>query len=446
MKNAKKNLTGKIGKIFLILILLSTVFCFGKTAKAQQGPSDNLRILYQGTLNNTDGSPVPDGKYNMRFVIYDDEEQGNALWEEDQAFYDNVFIKDGKFKIILGRKNNINLNFSQPVYWLGIRTGNLNETDLVIWNEEIKPRKKVISLSQILKEEGMENLEEDGLSEEEWGTIFDLLEKKMEGQPDLVVLLNTKDFLNNNNTSSESSSKLAGVLKSLINFISGKISQIFEEISKIREKIEGISLKLEGITSVLGEMSFKIDALYKILVQDKGLAPQGSESVFYQSKKTERMIFKTGENSLRVFDQSVQEDSLIFISFLEDPGSNWWISEKVPGYSFDISLKEPAQKDLMFDFWIINEEKKDNPEFLTSTAAQPAEILIASSSQVLVPTENSSGTEPEAKEQAQNQEASQTQETIQSVPSEQAPASSGEPIAPTETPAESDEEAANPES
>lgn len=359
MEKKENNFIKIIQGTVLILILLGTSLLLTKTIKAQESGNNlsELRILYQGILNNSDGTLAQDQRYNVKFKIYDDKETGNVLWEEEHAFYDAVFVKDGKFKIILGRKTPLNLNLNQPSFWLGLAIGKLDEENNIKWEEEMKPRKLIISLSELLKEEGLEALEQDGLTEEEWNTIFDLIDKKFGDQPDLVVLFDTSQLKNLGTVGGQTSSKLFDVLKDLITFISDKISQILEEVSKIRDKIELISVKLEGMSSILADMKFKIDTLYNILVVDKGLAPvQPEKETNYSEQRIERMIFKGGESSLRIFNDKVKENSLIFISFLEDPGESWWISEKVPGYSFVVSFKSPREKDLVFDYWILNEE------------------------------------------------------------------------------------------
>ncbi|PIR71598.1 MAG: hypothetical protein COU43_01745, partial [Candidatus Nealsonbacteria bacterium CG10_big_fil_rev_8_21_14_0_10_37_25] len=111
--------------IFLTIILLIGDFCFAKIVNAQEGPENlsNLRILYQGQLSDSEGNPIADGKYNIRFRIYDEEEWGNILWQEEYTFYNAISVKEGQFKIILGRENPINLNLDEAPFWLGISIG-----------------------------------------------------------------------------------------------------------------------------------------------------------------------------------------------------------------------------------------------------------------------------------------------------------------------------------
>ena len=342
--------------LLLIISLLGAGFCFPRLVKAQEELS-NLRILYQGNLSDSEGNPVEDGRYNIRFRIYDVQEEGDILWLEEYTFYNAIFVKDGQFKIILGRTDSIHLNLDQPSFWLGITIGNSTDEGEITWNEEMKPRKRIITLSELLKEEGLSQLEEDGLTEEEWEIIFQLIEEKLKTQPDLVILFNIEQLKETGTEIvGDFGSKLFDVLKNLINFIS-------EKLSEIGEKIDNVLTKLEDMSSILADMKQKIDVLYDVLVVDKGLAPveieteqmeDSSEGINYSKQKIERLIFREGETSARISNQLIEKESLIFVSFLDEPTSSWWISEKIPGYSFTISLKEPASQDLRFDYWILD--------------------------------------------------------------------------------------------
>jgi hypothetical protein len=241
---------------------------------------------------------------------------------------------------------------------LEIAVGSPIENNEIIWDIGVKSRKKIISLSDLLKEEGLDYLKEDGLTEKEWESIFQLLEEKLGKQPEMVFLFDLEQLGTGGNSFS---SQLSIILKNLINFLSEKISEMGNKLLEIGEKIDEVSTKLEGITLTLLNIGEKIDRLYQVLVIDRGLDSEGllSESngiKKYTAQKFERLIIKKEESSIRIFNQSIETESLIFVSFLDDPGCSWWISEKVPGSSFDISLKEPASQDLRFDYWILDEE------------------------------------------------------------------------------------------
>jgi hypothetical protein len=349
-----------IVSFLLIIVLLGGTFYFSESATAQEEVSD-LRILYQGNLSDSEGNPVEDGKYNMRFAIYDSETEGNILWQEEHTFYNTIFVKDSQFKIILGRMVSVNLDLDQGPFWLGVAVGQETEEGKIVWDIGMEPRKKIVSLSDLLKEEGLGSLREDGVTEEEWEVIFQLIEEKLGEQPDLVVLFNLEQIEEAASGGSvDSNFQLFNVLKNLINFIS-------EKLSEIGEKINEMLVRLDEIVSALSNIGNKIDVLYQVLVIDKGLAPAEnlsvpSEGTIYANQKVERLIFRKGETSIRISNQAIKEESLIFVSFLDDPGDGWWISEKVPGHSFTISMGDPAPQDLRFDYWVLDEEGVQQPE------------------------------------------------------------------------------------
>jgi len=352
-----------IVSIALIVSLLGSGLCAPFAINAQNDV-DNLRILYQGILNDSDGLPVEDGNYNIKFTIYDSEEKV-ILWEEKFTFYNAVFVKEGKFKVVLGRENSIQLNLDESPFWLSLAIGELTEEKEIIWGEEIKPRKKIMTLPEFLKEEGLEYPDMDSLTEEEWQSLFKTIEERIEGKPNLILLFNIEDLIKME-ASNGLGSTVSGVLQNLMELIVEKLSEIMNNILEIRNKIGEISLTLEKIILILNDIKYKVDTIYQVLVVDKGLAPsqeagpgfipqpKSETPKEHRGQKVERLVFKKGESLIRVFDDSVKEESLVFVNFIDAPKSDWRISEKIPGYSFNINLDEPAYKDLLFDYWIIN--------------------------------------------------------------------------------------------
>jgi cysteine-rich repeat protein len=79
-------------------------------------------------------------------------------------------------------------------------------------------------------------------------------------------------------------------------------------------------------------------------------------------------------NECVVINSLVEEDCKIFISFASDTGGRtWYISEKIPGYGFKLSLNYPASKPLKFDYWIVLVEDQDNEQgAMTNGQFQPA--------------------------------------------------------------------------
>ena len=422
-----------ITNLLLVISLLGAGFCFSKPISAQvetntqedtggiqeeteeetspqeePEPPKNLRILYQGDLADAEGNPIEEGRYNMRFGIYDVAEEGNILWEEEYIYYNAISIKDGQFKIILGRTNPIELDLSQGSFWLGVTIGTVTEEGEISWDKEMEPRKRIIALSKLLEEEGL--LEKEELTDKKWEEILQLIKEKLGEQPDLVILFDLEQFgeIGAEEVPGGFSSTLFNLLQNLINFISEKLSEIKDRISEIGEKVDIVLLKLEGIGSVLADIKYKIDVLYDILVVQKGLGsaqiPETSlEEMNYNKQKVESLILKEGETSVRIFNQLVKEESLIFVSFLDEPGSSWWIAEKIPGHSFTISLQEPAPQDIRFDYWILDEEEvkeqTSSPAALPSAGQPEEEIIPAEEQEEQPPVEQPPAEQPSEEEQ-----------------------------------------------
>ncbi len=76
-------------------------------------------ITYQGVLDQTNGTPVPDGFYTLKFTLYNGpNSNAAALWTETQS----VAVIKGLFNAILGSVNPIPLQFGREL-WLGKTVG-----------------------------------------------------------------------------------------------------------------------------------------------------------------------------------------------------------------------------------------------------------------------------------------------------------------------------------
>lgn len=101
-------------KHYLLISLL--ILGFVLTAQAQYPHI----ISYQGMLYGTNEQPVEERNYKMVFTIYDEPENGNALWTET---FNEVLVAGGQFSVYLGGTNPIELPFDHP-YFLGIKVEN----------------------------------------------------------------------------------------------------------------------------------------------------------------------------------------------------------------------------------------------------------------------------------------------------------------------------------
>ena len=398
---------------FLVLSFLINGFLFSQPINAQEESSSssspdsfsNLRILYQGKISDSEGNLVKDGKYDMRFGIYDSETGGNILWREEYTFYNAVFVKDGQFKVILGGVNPISLNFKKGPFWIGVMVGTEKGEGEITWDIGTEPRKKIITLSEFLGKKE--------LTEEEWKNVSSLIKEKLGDQSNLVILVDLGQVKNETAGQVTSfGSQLYDILQNFINFISQKISEIGEGINKILAKLEEIS-------SSLIKVAKKVDVLYKVLIVDKNLVPKElpqpspDEGASYTKKEVENLIFKEGETSIKIFNQTIKKESLISISFLDNPGSTWWISEKVPGHSFTISLKEPAFQDLKFNYWILNKESSEekNQPSPISPEKPPSGEGVFSEPEITSPESTSPPSESEATSSNSGETSSETTST-----------------------------------
>ncbi len=103
-------------KTFLSSFFLLT---FANTILVAQIPR---KISFQGILTNAGGVAISDSACIMSFYLYDQKENGTALWSENQI----VVVQNGLFSVELGRIQPLELPFDRP-YWLAIRIGNGDE-------------------------------------------------------------------------------------------------------------------------------------------------------------------------------------------------------------------------------------------------------------------------------------------------------------------------------
>jgi hypothetical protein len=94
-------------------------------------------INYQGRLTNSAGSPVPDGPYLIKFIIYDAPVGGTVLWDNN---YRTVQVAGGLFTYALGDSTALpaNLFAIDTARWLGIKVGA---------DPELTPRMRFASVS-----------------------------------------------------------------------------------------------------------------------------------------------------------------------------------------------------------------------------------------------------------------------------------------------------------
>ena len=111
-------------------ILLSLAFNMLTVAYCMAQSKPPLSV--QGTLKNSDGTSVADGRFNMTFRLYTASSGGTAIWTESQA---NVPVRAGVYSVQLGKITPIDITFTENLF-LGTTVGN---------GAEIVPRTRLTS-------------------------------------------------------------------------------------------------------------------------------------------------------------------------------------------------------------------------------------------------------------------------------------------------------------
>ncbi len=79
----------------VVVLLSSAVLCSASVPPL---------VSYQGKLTDTSGQPVPDGVFNMRFLLYDLETAGSVVWQEPASGNPPIPVQvtGGLFTVLLG--------------------------------------------------------------------------------------------------------------------------------------------------------------------------------------------------------------------------------------------------------------------------------------------------------------------------------------------------------
>ena len=132
--------------LFSFMILVAGLSAMIRGAGGQS--SVPMIINYQGELRAADGSPLPDGSYDMIFRIYDAPTAGTLIWEETHlgTNANPVQVKDGILSVLLGsglgdKLSHKLLDVPQP--WLEIQ----------VVNEILKPRQSIGSVAYAIRAE-----------------------------------------------------------------------------------------------------------------------------------------------------------------------------------------------------------------------------------------------------------------------------------------------------
>ncbi len=97
----------KLSTTVILILVGILVMCTFLYAQVPQ------KISYQGLLSTSSGVPFQDGKYVIRFDIYNLPDGGTLRFSET---HDSVIVKDGTFNVILGSISMLNISFNEPLF------------------------------------------------------------------------------------------------------------------------------------------------------------------------------------------------------------------------------------------------------------------------------------------------------------------------------------------
>ena len=112
---------------------------------------------FQGRLADSSGAAVPDGNYDMRFLIYEAETGGVVpLWEE----YQEVAVTDGVYNATLGQGTPVVGSFDAALF-----SGDDRWLEVWVEGEALSPRQKLSSVAYALEADTVDGVHAADLEE-----------------------------------------------------------------------------------------------------------------------------------------------------------------------------------------------------------------------------------------------------------------------------------------
>ena len=113
---------------------------------------------FQGRLADSSGAAVPDGNYDMRFLIFEVETggSGSQLWEE----YQEVAVTDGVYNVTLGQGTPVVGSFDAALF-----SGDDRWLEVWVEGEALSPRQKLASVAYALEADTVDGVHAADLEE-----------------------------------------------------------------------------------------------------------------------------------------------------------------------------------------------------------------------------------------------------------------------------------------
>lgn len=121
----------QIAGLLALCVAFITMLFFG-VANTNAAPGVNKTISFQGRLLSAQGTPVPDGYYNIQFKLYEggsgqeaDNPDGTLKWTEtyiNSGGNNAIFVKNGYMSVDLGSKTpfGTQVDWNQDTLWLSM--------------------------------------------------------------------------------------------------------------------------------------------------------------------------------------------------------------------------------------------------------------------------------------------------------------------------------------
>lgn len=144
-KNYRKYISIRIGILFVLSVIISSVILLLGAPSAQAATSSNLN--FQGRILTSAGAPVADGIYNLDFRLYDggtasgpggpgEANSGSLLWSESYTGSSRARVVNGYFSVNLGSQTPFpgTIDWEQEL-WLTMNVG--GSTAIPSWDGEM---------------------------------------------------------------------------------------------------------------------------------------------------------------------------------------------------------------------------------------------------------------------------------------------------------------------
>lgn len=217
----------------------------------------------------------------------------------------------------------------------------------------------------------------EGMKATEAGRVVGIALEKYDGSGEdnlIVVYVNPAWYNGPSNMSGDMSGETLSIeANSILNFQ----NSVIENVNAILSGNGSWSITSDGyLAAKHGEFdTVKAKAFVAVATDDLATTGEG--------------MIRDGYTATVVQNPAMRANSRVFVTFLGDPGSAYWINARGDG-DFTVNLSKPALGDLKFEYWILDIDDRRSGEGAPET--EPEEISEE-------PTESASGT-PETGEES----------------------------------------------